>query len=130
MSVNKFRPREPGGRPVADYRYWLRNATILIGRRSLCGRNDPHLVQRFYQGERFGELFVYRHLHTTILKRFCGSYTLISAQDSGFGVSEVEYAYQLMIKNAERNQQMLSELQNVEGLENISLTMQEKLLEV
>ena len=65
-----------------------------------------------------------------ILRRFCGSYTLISAQDSGFGVSEVEYAYQLMIRNAERNQQMLSELQKVEGLENISLTMQEKLLEV
>ena len=65
-----------------------------------------------------------------ILKRFCGSYTLISAQDSGFGVSEVEYAYQLMIRNAEGNQEMLSELQKVEGLENISLTMQEKLLEV
>jgi len=65
-----------------------------------------------------------------ILKRFCGSYTLISAQDSGFGVSEVEYAYQLMIRNAENNQQMLSELHKVEGLENISLTMQEKLLEV
>jgi len=61
---------------------------------------------------------------------FCGSYTLISAQDSGFGASEVEYAYQLMIRNAEGNQQMLSELQKVEGLENISLTMQEKLLEV
>jgi len=65
-----------------------------------------------------------------ILRRFCGNFTLISAQDSGFGTSEVEYAYQLMIRNAAKNQQMLSELQKIEGLENISLTMQEGLLEV
>jgi uncharacterized membrane protein YhiD involved in acid resistance len=65
-----------------------------------------------------------------ILKRFCGSFTLISAQASGFGTAEVEYAYQLMIRNAANNQQMLSELQQVEGLENINLTMQEQLLEV
>ncbi len=67
---------------------------------------------------------------STILKRFCGSFTLISAQASGFGTAEVEYAYQLMIRNAAKNQQMLSELQQVEGLENINLTMQEQLLEV
>lgn len=65
-----------------------------------------------------------------ILRRFCGNFTLVSAQDSGFGTSEVEYAYQLMIRAAENNQQMLSELQKIEGLENISLTMQERLLEV
>ncbi len=67
---------------------------------------------------------------SNILKRFCGSFTLISAQASGFGTAEVEYAYQLMIRNAAKNQQMLSELQQVEGLENINLTMQEQLLEV
>jgi hypothetical protein len=66
----------------------------------------------------------------TILRRFCGRFTLISAQDSGFGTSEVEYAYQVMIRNTGNNQEMLSELQDVEGLENISLTMQERLLEV
>jgi hypothetical protein len=55
---------------------------------------------------------------------------LISAQDSGFGTSEVEYAYQVMIRNVAKNQQMLSELQEVEGIENISLSMQEQLLEV
>jgi uncharacterized membrane protein YhiD involved in acid resistance len=65
-----------------------------------------------------------------ILKRFCGSFTLISAQGTGFGTNEVEYAYQLMIRDAAKNQQLLSELQNVEGIENISLTMQEQLLEV
>jgi len=67
---------------------------------------------------------------TTILRRFCGNFTLISAQDTGFGTSEVQYAYQLMIRNTERNQQMLSELQGIKGVENISLTMQEQLLEV
>ena len=66
----------------------------------------------------------------TILRRFCGSFILISAQDTGFGTSEVEYAYQLMIRNTAKSQQMLSELQNVEGIENVSLTMQERLLEV
>jgi len=65
-----------------------------------------------------------------ILKRFCSNFTLISAQDSSFGTALVEYAYQLMIRNAERNEQMLSELAKVEGIENINLTMQERLLEV
>jgi len=71
-----------------------------------------------------------KHPISAILKRFCGSFTLISAQDSGFGSSEVEYAYQLMIRNAKKNEQMLSELGKVEGVGNISLTMQEQLLEV
>jgi hypothetical protein len=35
-----------------------------------------------------------------------------------------------MIRNAEKNQQMVSELQKIDGLENINLTMQERLLEV
>jgi hypothetical protein len=42
----------------------------------------------------------------------------------------VEYAYQLMVKNADKNEQMLSELQAVEGIDSVSLTMQEQLLEV
>jgi len=67
---------------------------------------------------------------SAILKRFCGTFTLISAQDSGFGTSEIEYAYQLIIRNATKNELMLSELEKVEGIENISLTMQERLLEV
>jgi len=70
------------------------------------------------------------HPIPTILKRFCGTFTLISAQDSGFGTAEVEYAYQLMIRNAASNAEMLAKLKGVEGVENISLTMQEQLLEV
>lgn len=70
------------------------------------------------------------HPVTAILRRFCGSFTLISAQDSGFGSENVEYAYQLMIRSTKRNELMLSELEKVGGIENISLTMQEQLLEV
>jgi hypothetical protein len=71
-----------------------------------------------------------KHPVPGILKRFCGNFTLISVQDSGFGSAEVEYAYQLMIRNAKKNERMLSELGKVEGIGNISLTMQEQLLEV
>lgn len=65
-----------------------------------------------------------------VLKKFCGNYTLISAHDSGYGDSLVEHAYQLMVRNAQRNEQMLSELEKLEGVTNVSLTMQEQLLEV
>jgi len=64
-----------------------------------------------------------------ILRRFCGSFTLISMQDSGFG-GPAEYAYQLLIRNTARNEEFVSELEKVEGVENISLTVQERLLEV
>ena len=64
-----------------------------------------------------------------ILKRFCGNFTLISAQDSGFG-GPAEYAYQIMVRNTSRNEEFVAELEKVDGMENISLTMQERLLEV
>lgn len=70
------------------------------------------------------------HPIPAILKRFCGKFTLISSQESGFGVPTVEYAYQLIIRSAAKNERMLSELKKVEGIENINLTMQERLLEV
>lgn len=64
-----------------------------------------------------------------LLDRFCGNYTLLSRQDTGFGGS-AEFAYQLLIKNPARTEQLLAELESIEGIENINLTMQEKLLEV
>jgi len=64
-----------------------------------------------------------------ILQRFCGSFTLISLQDSGFG-GPAEYAYQILIRDTGQNEQFISELEKIEGIENISLTLQEKLLEV
>jgi len=65
-----------------------------------------------------------------IFKRFCRHFSLISAQDDNFGGTGVAYAYQLMIRNSSRNEQMLAELENIEGIQNVSLTMQEQLLEV
>jgi uncharacterized membrane protein YhiD involved in acid resistance len=91
------------------------------------GMHEPHnAFLRFSLKGRIGS----NHPIPVILKRFCGNFILISSQDSGFGVSMVEYAYQLMVKNADKNEQMLGELQQVEGIENMSLTMQEQLLEI
>jgi len=70
------------------------------------------------------------HPVMSVLKRFCGSFTLISANDAGFGSPQVEYAYQLMVRNAAGNEQMLADLGKVEGITGVSLTMQEQLLEV
>jgi len=69
------------------------------------------------------------HPIPVILRRFCGRFTMISVQDTGFGAS-AEYAYQLMIRNVAKNEQMIAALEQVEGIENVSLTMQEQLLEV
>jgi hypothetical protein len=69
------------------------------------------------------------HPAVVVLRRFCGNFVLISVQDTGFG-GPTEYAYQLMVRNVTRNEQMISELQKVDGIENVSLTMQETLLEV
>ncbi len=69
------------------------------------------------------------HPISDILRRFCGSFTLISVQDSGFG-GPTEYAYQILIRNTDQNEAFVSELEKVEGIENINLTLQEKLLEV
>ena len=71
-----------------------------------------------------------KHPLPAILKRFCSNFMLISAQGHGVGSVPVEYAYQLMVRNARKNEQLLSELGKVEGIENVSLTMQEQLLEV
>lgn len=69
------------------------------------------------------------HPISDILRRFCGSFTLISVQDSGFG-GPTEYAYQILIRNTDQNEAFVSELEKVDGIENINLTLQEKLLEV
>ncbi len=71
-----------------------------------------------------------KHPILVILERFCGNFTLMSAQDNSAGGADVEYAYQLMIRNVEKNEEMLSELEGVNGIKNINLTMQEQLLEV
>jgi uncharacterized membrane protein YhiD involved in acid resistance len=91
------------------------------------GTHRPHNgFLRFTVGKHIGS----GHPIHSILKKFCGGFTLVSAQDNDFGDPNVEYAFQLMVKNASKNETMLSELEQVEGVKNISLTMQEQLLDV
>ena len=91
------------------------------------GSHRPHNgFLRFSFGSHIGP----KHPVLAILKRFCGNFSLISAQDDSISGSSVEYAYQLMIRNTRKNEQMLAELEKIEGIKHISLTMQEQLLEV
>lgn len=69
------------------------------------------------------------HPVLSIMKKFCSSFTLISLQDIGID-GPAEYAYHLMVRNTAKNEHMLAELEKIEGIEGISLTMQEQLLEV
>ena len=92
------------------------------------GTHEPH--NGFLRFNLRGGHIDPKHPIPGILKRFCGNFTLISSQESGFGSPVVDYAYQLMIRNSAKNELMLSELKKVEGIENVSLTMQEQLLEV
>ena len=67
-----------------------------------------------------------KHPVLDIFKRFCSNFILISAQDEAFGSSYTEYAYKLMIRNSKKNEQLLAEFEKIEGIKNISLTLQEQ----
>lgn len=121
------------GMAAGSHRY----LTAIIGTVVLCaiavylfftdfGSHEPH--NGFLRFSLRGPLGP-DHPVPSILRRFCGNFTLISVQDSGFG-GPAEYAYQIMIRNTSNNEEFVSELEKVDGIENISLTMQEKLLEV
>lgn len=121
------------GMATGSHRY----ATAIMGTLVLCliilylsfsdfGAHEPHNgFLRFSLRGPIGP----DHPVGAVLRRFCGNFTLISMQDAGFG-GPAEYAYQLMIRNTTRNEELISELEKIEGMENINLTMQEKLLEV
>lgn len=70
------------------------------------------------------------HPVSAIFENFCSKFTLVSAQDSSLGSPYIEYAYQVVVKDAPKNEEMLAVLEKVEGVENVSLIMQERLLEV
>lgn len=71
-----------------------------------------------------------KHPVLSIFKRFCSNFKLVSVQDNAASGLPVDYAYQLMIRNSTQNEQLLSELNKLEGIGNINLTMQEQLLDV
>ena len=121
------------GMAAGSHRY----ATAVVGTVIICliavylfftdfGAHEPH--NGFLRFSLRGSLGP-DHPIPEILRNFCGNYTLISMQDSGFG-GPAEYAYQIMIRDTARNEEFVAELERIEGIENISLTMQEKLLEV
>jgi hypothetical protein len=121
------------GMAAGSHRY----VTAILGTAILCliivylfwtdfGSHEPH--NGFLRFGLRGPLGA-GHPVPGILNRYCGSFTMISMQDSGFG-GPAEYAYQLLIRNTARNEEFVAELEKVEGIENISLTVQERLLEV
>ena len=121
------------GMAAGSHRY----LTAILGATMLClialylhftdfGSHEPH--NGFLRFSLRGPLGA-DHPIPRILSRFCGSFSLISVQDSGFG-GPAEYAYQILIRNIAKNEELVAELEKVEGIENINLTMQERLLEV
>jgi uncharacterized membrane protein YhiD involved in acid resistance len=64
------------------------------------------------------------------LKRFTRTMTLISSNSCSPDDSSVDFSYQLSLKTAANNEQLLSEIRRIEGVHNVSLTMQEQLLEM
>ncbi len=90
------------------------------------GTHQPHNgFLRFTLKEAMGP----NHPVPAILKRFCNSFTLISMQGGAPGEGS-DYAYHVLIRNSDWNPQMIADLTQVDGLDNINLTMQEQLLEV
>lgn len=77
----------------------------------LQGRLDPH------------------HEVTTIMKRYCGGYSLVSMQAVDDG-DTAEYAFQLVVHHGRANEEMAAALKAVPGVSDIHLTMQEELIEV
>ena len=102
-------------------------AIILYLHLSEFGTHQPHnAFLRFSLDGHVGA----EHPLLSILKKFCSNHTMISSQDGDFGDRNVEYSYQIMIKNAKNNEQMVSELQKVTGIKNINLTVQDQLLQI
>jgi uncharacterized membrane protein YhiD involved in acid resistance len=91
------------------------------------GSHQPHnAFLRFTAQGHIGP----KHPVLVVLKKFCGNHTLISSDGGDFGRQTVEYAYQILIKNASKNEMMMDELHKIKGITNISLTVQEQLLQI
>lgn len=70
------------------------------------------------------------HPITMLLKKVSRDYSLISS-DSGVSPDEdIDYSYQVSLRSSNANEQLLAELHQIEGVHNVTLTMQERLLEV
>ena len=70
------------------------------------------------------------HPAVKTINKFCKSHTMISSQDSGYDELNIEYSYQILIKNVANNEQMVNELQSIGGVKHLNLTVQEQLLQI
>jgi len=115
-----------------------RYTVAIIGTLAIClillylylsdfGSHQPHnaFLRFSFEGQIISD-----HPIVAILEKFCRSHTMISSQDGDFGDRNVEYAYQVLIKNSKKNEQMLTELHKIEGIKNVNLTVQEQLLQI
>ena len=78
---------------------------------SLADHIDPHVLQK-------------------IFRKFCNSAKLISSDEDSSGKGGTEYNYQLVIKDSAQTDKLVFDIKKLEGIMNVSLTVQEKLLEI
>jgi hypothetical protein len=64
-----------------------------------------------------------------VLRRYCGDFTLVSVE-GGVSGEPSEYAFRVLIRDTTENEAFLSELEKVEGLENVRLITEDQLLDV
>jgi len=69
------------------------------------------------------------HPVLVVFKRHCSDFQLLSVQDAGPGAGS-DCAYQIMVRRPSEGEAFVGELEKVPGVSQVSLTMQEELLEV
>lgn len=70
------------------------------------------------------------HPVNNLIKQYTKTHTLISATADYDNKGLTNYAYQLMIKDHTKLDAFISQIESVEGITNLNLTMQEQLLEI
>ncbi len=70
------------------------------------------------------------HPALSILTQFCRGFTLVSSNSGGLGENQIHYSYQLSLRNSAKNEKLLAAIRQLKGVQNVSLTMQEQLLEM
>lgn len=114
-----------------------RHAIAIVGTVTLCAviwylhatsfgsRRSYGAFLRFTATKPFGP----QHPAMTVLKRFCTRYALVSLQD-GPMTDTCDCAYQLTLLESNRSEELAAALEEVPGIDSVSLTGEEELLEV
>jgi uncharacterized membrane protein YhiD involved in acid resistance len=64
------------------------------------------------------------------LGQFCRTFTMVSSNTSAMEDNNIDYAYQLSLRTMAKNELLLSEIRKLDGINNVSMTTQEQLLEI